>query len=46
MLRPEESWDGTFNGVPMPAGAYTYETNVLYKGGTQEQKVGSLMLMR
>ncbi len=45
-LKPTESWDGTFNGVPMPAGAYTYETDVLYKGGTQERKVGSLILMR
>lgn len=45
-LKPTESWDGTFNGVPMPAGAYTYETDVLYKGGTQERKVGSLVLMR
>ncbi|CCH52993.1 PKD domain containing protein [Fibrisoma limi BUZ 3] len=41
-----EGWDGTFNGVPMPAGAYTYEADLLLKGEKSERFVGSLTLIR
>ncbi|MBD2753282.1 PKD domain-containing protein [Spirosoma validum] len=44
--QPGECWDGKFNGLPMPAGSYTFEAEVLMKGDTYVQRVGSVALLR
>ncbi|GAB3702154.1 hypothetical protein GCM10027592_31230 [Spirosoma flavus] len=44
--QPGECWDGKFNGTPMPAGSYTFEAEVLLKGNTYVQRVGSVALLR
>lgn len=41
-----QGWDGTYNGVPLPAGAYVYSFKVTYFDGTTEVIGGSISLIR
>jgi len=54
--RPSDSWDGTFNGKPLPQGAYVWQANALFQNGKiwsgmsyndeKPQRVGSVMIIR
>ncbi|GAB3640042.1 PKD domain-containing protein [Spirosoma arcticum] len=43
---PGECWDGTNRGVPMPAGQYTYEADVLLQADRHQKQSGSIALIR
>lgn len=47
-IDPEESWDGTYNGVKCPAGTYTWMIEYLKyaEPETELRKTGSVMLVR
>lgn len=40
------SWDGTYQGKPMPAGAYAYEVNIVSNSGETKQRIGTVTLLR
>lgn len=40
------SWDGTYQGKPMPAGAYAYEVNIVSNSGETKQRIGTITLLR
>ncbi|GAB3569639.1 hypothetical protein GCM10027578_24480 [Spirosoma luteolum] len=44
--QPGECWDGTNRGVPMPAGEYAYEAEVLFRGNRTKKLIGSVALVR
>jgi len=45
--RPEESWDGTLKGKPLPADLYVYEAEILYIDNRISDKLrGNLYLVR
>jgi gliding motility-associated-like protein len=44
--QPGQGWDGTFNGVPMPPGQYTYEAMLTLKGNREERHTGTVTLIR
>lgn len=44
--RPEQGWNGDFNGRPAPVGQYVYEAEVEYVGQRKEQKRGTFYLVR
>ena len=41
-----KSWDGTFNGIPQPAGAYVYYLELQSTSGKKVVKRGTIMLLR
>jgi gliding motility-associated-like protein len=43
---PRNAWDGTFNGEPVPIGAYAYQIEVTYLDGTQETINGTVTVIR
>ena len=46
IINPRNAWDGTFNGEPMPNGAYTYQIDVTMFDGTVETMSGSVTILR
>jgi gliding motility-associated-like protein len=44
--RPEQGWDGSFNGQPMPPGVYVYWTEVEYADGQTEVFSGDVTIVR
>lgn len=40
------SWDGTYQGKPQPAGAYAYEINITTANGEKKRRTGSVTLLR
>lgn len=40
------SWDGTFNGVPLPTGVYEYRYRVKALEGAVEERLGHVTLLR
>lgn len=45
--RPDESWDGTLKGNPLPADLYVYEAEILYIDNRISDKLrGNLYLIR
>lgn len=42
----EKGWDGSFNGRPLPAGAYVYQATINNGGGKMESRHGSVTLVR
>ncbi|QCR22714.1 hypothetical protein C1N53_10400 [Pontibacter sp. SGAir0037] len=42
----QQSWDGTHQGKPMPAGAYVYEVNVTLRNGMQKNRRGTVTILR
>ncbi|MCP2044095.1 gliding motility-associated C-terminal domain-containing protein [Pontibacter sp. HSC-36F09] len=40
------NWDGTYQGKPMPAGAYAYEVNIVSNSGEPKQRIGTITLLR
>ncbi|MDO6391136.1 gliding motility-associated C-terminal domain-containing protein [Pontibacter sp. BT731] len=40
------NWDGTYQGKPMPAGAYAYEVNIVSNSGEPKQRIGIVTLLR
>lgn len=43
---PRNAWDGTFNGTPVPMGAYVYQLVVTYFDGTTENISGTVSVIR
>lgn len=43
---PDQGWDGTFNGKPVPQGAYAYYVTVLDASGQQIERKGTVMVLR
>jgi hypothetical protein len=41
-----KGWDGLFNGVPQPAGAYVYFLQLQSHAGKTITKQGTILLMR
>ncbi len=41
-----KGWDGNFNGVPQPMGAYVYVLNVKFKNDVKEYYQGNVTLIR
>lgn len=41
-----EGWDGLYKGVAAPAGAYVYEVRIVYMGGSDIRRKGSITLLR
>jgi gliding motility-associated-like protein len=39
-------WNGEYNGDPAIEGTYVYMVNIVYQDGTEEQKTGSITLIR
>ena len=42
----EKGWDGNKGSQPMPPGIYTYLVNIKSSNGAEEEKRGSLTLIR
>ena len=45
-INPRNAWDGTFNGMPVPIGAYTYQVDVTMFDGTNKTMSGSVTILR
>lgn len=43
---PNAFWDGTFNGQPVPEGAYVYKLSALFGGGRISNYQGTITLLR
>ncbi len=43
---PTEGWDGQFSGRPSPAGVYVFSLRLRFPDGTEEERSGSLVLVR
>lgn len=43
---PVDHWDGTFQGEPVPQGAYLWKANINYIGGHYESKNGTVTVIR
>jgi hypothetical protein len=46
IINPRNAWDGTFNGEPMPIGAYTYQIDITLFDGTRRTMSGSVTILR
>jgi gliding motility-associated-like protein len=44
--QPQEGWDGTYSGTPVPAGVYSYVISYRDSSGKEVEKRGALMLVR
>jgi PKD repeat protein len=43
---PADAWDGTFNGSPVPQGAYLWTASIVYQNGHTDFKKGTVTLIR
>lgn len=43
---PRNAWDGTFNGAPVPMGAYIYQVVATYFNGEEETFSGTVTILR
>lgn len=43
---PADHWDGTYDGEPVPQGAYLWKANVEYQSGHREFKQGTVTVIR
>ena len=39
-------WDGTYKGMPVPAGAYAYDITITTAAGSPKQQTGTITLLR
>ena len=44
--QPTDSWDGTFNGEPVPQGAYLWTASIKYLNGHTDFKKGNVTVIR
>jgi len=44
--RPQDGWDGDFRGKPSPSGAYAYWLSLTFYGGQEENRKGTITLVR
>ena len=45
-LKPDEAWDGTYQGRPMPVDMYVVEVTATYFGGRRQTEVANIYLVR
>jgi len=43
---PNQSWDGTYKGVPQPMGVYAYTLDAIFFDGTKTTRKGDITLIR
>jgi hypothetical protein len=46
VINPRNAWNGTYNGAPMPIGAYTYQIDATMFDGTNRMVSGSVTIIR